>query len=71
MGYVIALGYCICCRRLFAFNPHRVPSVRVNGFREPICRSCVEQVNPLREEKGLEPIIIFDDSYEPMQEEQL
>jgi Fe-S-cluster-containing dehydrogenase component len=71
MGYVFVMGNCIGCGKPFAFNPHRVPSVRVNGVREPICRVCVERANPLRVAKGLEPIIIFEDSYRPMPEEEL
>lgn len=71
MGYVIMFGTCIGCGRPFAFNPHRVPSVRVNGVREPVCRECIERVNAIRKEKGLEPFEIPADAYEPLPEEEL
>jgi hypothetical protein len=43
-----------------------VPSVRVGeaGVRKPICASCVELANPLREERGLEPIRPLAGAYE-------
>lgn len=71
MGCILMLGACVCCRRPFCFNPHRVPSERVNGVRQPICRNCVEEANPIRKAKGLEPIKIYEDSYEPIAEEEL
>jgi hypothetical protein len=71
MGHAIAFGNCIGCGRLFSFNPLLVPSVRVNGVREPICRACVEQANPVREAKGLEPITILPGAYDPVDEEEL
>lgn len=65
MGYMVAMGPCYGCGVIITFNPERVPSIVVRGVREPICRSCVERANPLREANGLEPIVIFPDSYEP------
>jgi hypothetical protein len=29
------VGKCLCCPRVFGFNPHKVPSFRVEGVREP------------------------------------
>jgi len=26
MGYMVTMGYCAGCKRLFSFNAHRVPS---------------------------------------------
>ena len=46
MGYAIATGTCYTCGALFNFNPVRVPSVRVDGVREPICRACIDRANP-------------------------
>lgn len=68
MGYAMAFGACINCKQPFGFNPHKVPSVRVNGLREPICRACVEQANPKRIANGLEPIVIEPDAYEAVEE---
>lgn len=65
MGYFMVHGYCYGCGQPFMFNAERVPSIRVDGSREPICRNCVEHANPLRAANGLDPIIIHPDSYEP------
>ena len=37
-------------------------------MRKPICASCVELANPLREERGLEPIRPLPGAYEPASE---
>ena len=71
MGYAIVHSPCIICRKIMAYNPHKVPSVRVLGMREPICRDCVNKANPLRISKGLEPIHINPDAYEPIHESEL
>lgn len=65
MAYMSVMGYCIGCGKLFTFNANLVPSVRVNGRREPICRDCVEIANPKRVANGLEPIEILPGAYEP------
>jgi hypothetical protein len=48
MGYAYCTSACFGCGRLFSYNPVRVPSIRVNGNREPICQTCVDRVNPQR-----------------------
>ena len=69
MGYLIAFGPCVSCRRTFGFNPHTVPSSSaITGEREPICRDCVERINPLRIKHGLAPIVPAADAYEPSAE---
>jgi hypothetical protein len=63
---------CFGCGKYFSFNPELVPSIRVNskgkpdprGVREPICRTCVERVNPKRIANGLPPIVIPEGAYE-------
>lgn len=71
MGYAICHSYCYACRRLFAFNPVRVPSVVVDGERQPICAACVERANPNRIANGLAPIVPAPDAYEPCDESEL
>jgi len=71
MGYVLAHDACIGCGRLFSFNPMRVPSVWFDGNREPICRDCVERVNPARIKNGLEPIVPARDAYDACNEQEL
>ena len=70
-GYAMCHSYCYGCGKLFAFNPMRVPSVRVRGVREPICRDCVERVNPERVKNKLAPIVPHPDAYEPCEEGEL
>lgn len=64
-GYMFAFSACFGCKRPFSYNPERVPSVVVDGVREPICQECVTRVNPLRLAKGLEPIAVLSGAYEP------
>lgn len=54
-----------------SFNPIRVPSVRVNGEREPLCERCVYLASSIREANGLEPIHVHGDAYEPCDEIEL
>ena len=65
MGYEIAMGPCVVCGNLFAFNAERVPSIEVQGAKRPICQSCVDEANPIREENGLPPIVPLPGAYEP------
>jgi hypothetical protein len=55
MGYFIMMGSCIMCKQPFAFNPHKVPSIRVDGKREPLCLRCHGRANEVRKARGLEP----------------
>jgi hypothetical protein len=71
MGYAFAHGDCYGCGRLFSFNPLRVPSLPVDGVRQPICEACVARANPLRVANGLPPIVPFPDAYEPVDENEL
>ena len=71
MGYVFAMSACIGCKQPFSYNPHKVPSIRIDGTREPICRACVNTANPRRISNGLEPITVQPGAYEAMPEEEL
>jgi hypothetical protein len=62
-GYLWAIGPCFGCQQLFGFDPDRVPSVRVNDIREPVCRNCVERANPRRIANGLDPIVPLPGAY--------
>ena len=68
MAYISAIGACRACRRLFSFNPDLVPSIRIDGVRQPICQSCVDRANLKRKENGLEPITPLPGAYEPIEE---
>jgi hypothetical protein len=67
-GYVFAMGTCWNCKQIFSFNPHHVPSLRVNDVREPICRKCIEAANVIRKANNLPPHDIMPDAYEPIPE---
>ncbi len=71
MGYAIMFGPCYQCKEPFGYNPNRVPSLRINGIREPFCRMCIEEANAIRIERGLEPHPIHPEAYEPIDEEEL
>ena len=71
MGYAIMLGQCIACKAPMSFHPHKVPSIRVNGIREPVCKQCIETANVKREEMGLEKFRIPDDAYAACDESEL
>lgn len=71
MGVVSGYSACIGCGVLFFYNPVKVPSVMVNGSREPICQSCVDRANPRRIANGLEPIVPLPGAYEPADEGEL
>jgi hypothetical protein len=63
MGYALCTSACANCYRIFSYNPVRVPSVRVNGRREPVCLDCITRANPKRIAKGLDPLVVHPDAY--------
>ncbi len=69
--YALMFGKCANCGQPFGFNPHKVPSIRVEGKREPVCKPCIDQANPQRVAAGLPPFVIQPDAYEPIPEEEL
>lgn len=71
MGYALCYGYCIVCRQLFAFNPTHVPSIIVNGEREPVCEPCVRYANKQRAELGYPLFVVHANAYEPCNEDEL
>jgi hypothetical protein len=71
MGYALCTSECFGCHRIFSYNPMRVPSIRHQGDRKPICRACVDRVNPQRIDVGLEPIVPAPDAYVACDESEL
>ena len=68
MGFVYVHGPCIGCRTLISYNPAHVPSIRVNGIREPLCAGCFDRWNAIhRTGKGLPPLTIHPEAYEPLE----
>ena len=71
MAFVFFTSACARCGGLVSYNPVRVPSVVINGAREPLCRACVEWANPIRAARGLPTWPIYADSYEPVDEQEV
>lgn len=67
MGYLFVMSPCFVCKRLFTYNPDRVPSFTTEHGREPICKPCIEIVNRRRVENGLPPWPVYADAYEPVE----
>lgn len=72
MGYCFVIGQCCGCHATITFNPVRVPSLRVNGSKEPLCPGCFARWNEIhRTSKGLEPIEAHPDAWEACHESEL
>lgn len=71
MGYVICHGTCCACGNVMGFNPLRVPSIRIDGVKQPVCATCMGWLNDNRVAKGLAPVAIAPDAYEAIPEEAL
>lgn len=66
MAFMIVHGECVACHRPLVFNPNFVPSIRVNGEREPLCEACFTRWNLIhRVSQGLEPLPLHPNAYEP------
>ena len=70
-GFVAVMSACYLCHEPFSYHPNKVPSVRVNGKREPICETCIRMVNEARVARGLEPFPILPGAYEGGPEEEI
>jgi hypothetical protein len=68
MGYAYMVGHCVACKQLIQFNPHAVPSLLVNGVKEPLCRECAERWNQIHPENARP---IRKDAYSMIPEEEL
>jgi len=68
MGYAIMFGCCCACGTMISFNPSKVPSLRINGKREPLCEGCANKWNALHPEQARP---IQEGAYEPCDENEL
>lgn len=68
-GAFLAVAPCYACGLLFSFDPDRVPSLVVDGRREPLCMDCVARANELRRESGEALIYPLPGAYGPAEEE--
>jgi hypothetical protein len=72
MGYAILTGPCVNCRTLIHYHPHKVPSIRVNGERQPLCPACFDKWNTIhRTSKGLDPVPLDPQAYSACEESEL
>jgi hypothetical protein len=71
MGFVLCTSTCVGCGRVFSFNPNKVPSLTYEGERRPVCRACVERVNPMRAKNGLPLIVPLPGAYEAADENEI
>jgi hypothetical protein len=63
--FVLVYGYCISCKMEIQFNPVHVPSIPVDGNREPLCAGCFNKWNEIhRTSKDLEPVRLHPRAYE-------
>ena len=67
MGYVLMVGTCGACKKIFSFNPNKVPSL--NNI--PFCKECIDKANPIRKANGLPEIRYAADAYAAIPEEEL
>lgn len=68
--FYAVIGPCGSCKRLFMFHPDLVPSFKDDTSPTvdtdpwlPICRACVNRVNPLREQAGSTLIDVLPGAY--------
>ncbi len=65
MSYMLLWMNCGECGKLFASNPHKVPSI---DRKIAFCKECIVKANDQRIGMGLEPIPIHPEAYEPVQD---
>ena len=65
MAFMLVHGFCVNCQTPISYNPHHVPSIRVNGSKEAICSACFDEWNRIhRTSRGLEALPLHPDAYE-------
>lgn len=65
MPFMSVIGSCCACGVQIVFSPSRVPSLVVNGSREPLCRTCHARWNEIhRTSKGLPPVEAHPEAWE-------
>jgi len=70
MAYSLIHGHCAGCQNLISFNADHVPSITVDGQREPLCEDCHSRWNQIhRIDQGLEPIALHPQAYAPKEEQ--
>ena len=52
MGYMLLIATCCNCKGTFTCNPDLVPSLKINGVKEPLCRPCTERWEVIHNQTG-------------------
>ena len=63
--HMFLYAYCIGCGAAFTCSITKVPSLRVNGVKEPVCSLCFERRQKHREANGLPREPLMDGAYDP------
>jgi len=72
MMYAYVHSNCAGCQNIISYHANHVPSITIDGERRAICQSCFDQWNQIhRIDKGLDPLPIHPNAYEPMEETEL
>lgn len=71
MGYVTVFSTCYTCNGFMSFNPNKVPSLRINGERQPLCEACANKYNATRKKMGLPTTEIDPDAYGSADEDEV
>ena len=77
--YALVYSPCASCGKAFGYNPHRVPSIRIDGVRQPVCKDCIEAENLKRQinidigqtDPDMPLLTYHPDAYEPIPEEEM
>jgi len=66
MAYMWVIGDCINCGTMINFNPNHVPSLIIDGVREPLCEKCFDRWNEIhRISKDYGPVPLHPNAYKP------
>lgn len=52
MAYMMLMATCCNCKQSMTCNPDLVPSLRINGVKEPLCRACAERWEEIHHKTG-------------------
>lgn len=66
--YALMFALCCSCKMIIGFNPNKVPSLIVDGNREPLCKDCAELWNEMHPEIARP---IQEGAYEPCDETEI
>ena len=68
MGYMMVHGPCAVCGMIVSGNPNLVPSL---GRQQMLCENCVHRINEARKKQGMEPFVIPEGAYDPVDEREV